>query len=204
MINTYSDLKAAIVDWSHRADITAKVDEFIQLAESEIRKDLVSRKIEKAVHGTFNGPIVQPPSDVEQIQRLMYYKDGREITPEYGAPASIEVNSRVPGLPRYWAQADQVIMLYPSPDNSYQYSLYYIPTLQSLSSASPTNWLLTTSPNCYLFKSLHFAAIWVKDVQEAEGYDAKYLKALQGVRAHSERSRYALGSSLTIRPRRSI
>ena len=199
MITNYSELKAAVVDWSHRFDLTSKAEDFIQLAEARIRNDLVLKPIETAMHGTMNGPIIQPPVNVEQLQKLIYYVRGAEKTIEYSASKPLEQAVRETGMPQYFVQQDQVLMLYPSPDDAYPYSLYYIPKLTPLSDSNPTNWLLSKSPDVYLYGSLMHVAMWKKSEAEANGFITMYEKCLSAARSSAERYRFATASPMRMK-----
>lgn len=199
MISTYFDLKAAIVNWSHRQDLGSQVEEFIQLGEARIRNDLVLKPIETAVHGTLNGPIIQPPQDVEQLQKLILYFNGTERVVEYSSSKPLEQASAETGVPQFFVQQDQVLMLYPGPNDAYTYSLYYIPKLTPLSVSNPSNWLLAKSPDVYLYASLMHLAMWKKAASEAEGFIGMYEKCLAAARSSAERYRMATASPMRMK-----
>ena len=51
----YTDLKNAIVNYTHRDDLTAKLPTFIQLAEAYIFRELSLNEIEISVTSTTSG-----------------------------------------------------------------------------------------------------------------------------------------------------
>jgi hypothetical protein len=48
-ISTYGELKAAVADWLNRTDLTARIPDFIQLAESDIFRFFSARGNEVSV-----------------------------------------------------------------------------------------------------------------------------------------------------------
>lgn len=196
-----TELKTKAQEWVHRTDLASQVDTMLELAEARIRNDLILKKIEKSVTGLIDGGVLQYPQDLEQAQRLIVYRAGREFTLRYAAPSEAESLTGRTGFPQAYAALDQAFILYPEPDGEYTYQLYYIPTVSALTSASTTNWLLERSPNVYLTALCREAAVFLQDADMARNYEELYGLALDGLKNASERLRLANSNPMTIRPR---
>ncbi len=46
-ISTYAELQTAVGNWLNRADLTARIPEFIELFEARVKRDLRVRQMEK-------------------------------------------------------------------------------------------------------------------------------------------------------------
>jgi hypothetical protein len=55
MINDYTTLQSAVARWLARADLTASIPDFIQLAETRINQDLRTQNQQVKVSGTTSG-----------------------------------------------------------------------------------------------------------------------------------------------------
>ncbi|MBB3226995.1 hypothetical protein FHW69_001596 [Luteibacter sp. Sphag1AF] len=51
MINDYSTLQAAVAAWLSRADLAARIPDFIQLAEARISAEIRVRQMDAALSG---------------------------------------------------------------------------------------------------------------------------------------------------------
>jgi len=77
------------------------------------------------------------------------------------------------------------------------YSLLYTGAFDVLSDDADTNWLLMNAADVYLFKSLTYAAAFVKDAAAAQGYEVLYQSAKDAVNLRAEIDRYS-GSPLSM------
>lgn len=202
MIQTYQGLQNEVYNWIANEKIIAQVMTCIQLAEARIRNDLLIRRMERSVHGVFNGAVIFLPADCEAIQRLMYYIGDEERSVPYADPKSVERYTDHVGDPVAYTMVDQGVILYPTPSAAREYSLYYVPFIADLSADNPTNWVLDRAPNVYLFASCLEAAGFLQDEQLMGIFEGRYKQAMDSLYQASERQRMPSNTPLVARPYR--
>lgn len=153
-IGTYAELKTAVANWLHRADLSSRVPEFVALAESNIRQDVRCRAMEQSATGTLSGATLALPTRFAEARRVIIgARTQRYVTPEEWYALRNSVNGR------YTIIGDD--FHFQSSDADYQIDYYQ--WFAPLSGDSDTNWLLTNHPDVYLFSSLAEAALFTRD-----------------------------------------
>ena len=204
MIETYTDLQNAIPEWIANEKVRTVAKDCIQLAEARIRNDILIRRMERAVHGTFDGAVIFLPEDCDAVQRLMYYRGEAEISIRFMDPKGAERYTGATGDPVGYTFADQALILYPTPATASAYTLYYVPTLADLSDAKTTNWLLDRSPNVYLNAACLEAALFLGDKELAGVWEGRYKQASDALFQASERQRMPSNTPMVARPFRTL
>lgn len=156
---TYSALRDALEQWIHRTDLGDRLDDFIALAEAFMFRELDIKTLETSASGTTNGSLIALPSDVASVNRVTVDYAGRAIPLDYNSQPHNYVRSGVPLS--YWDESGGLRL--DSGGTGYAYTLYYTPSIQALSDANPTNWLLSNAPDLYLSTSQLEAAKFVQD-----------------------------------------
>jgi hypothetical protein len=200
-ITTYAELQQAILDHSHRSDLSVKVADFIMLAEQHILRDFKLRVNEASTTVSPIGNTMPIPAGAQRIERLEVTIGTTRRTLDYTSPNGIEqltISSAEPT--RYTVEAG-TIRIIPAPAASYSYTLYYIPDLTPLSNAAPVNWALTNAPDAYLFGSLCHLARYTQDDAAFERYTPMFMGALDAVKRIDEGRRLPISGGLQIKPR---
>ena len=174
MITDYASLKAAIADFTHRADLTSYLDDFIKLAEERLASDLRIRELETSESGTLSGITLALPSDFAQFRRLTI-KTTTHFTPEMiGADGLKTKYQTAAGLPMFFALVGSNIEFNRSVDAAYDYTLDYWKKPVAITSSNTTSSVLTAYPGIYLYACLVEAAWFTKNDQDITRYSAKY------------------------------
>lgn len=188
-LSTYSELQAAVADWLERSDLVARTPDFIALAEAQINRALRQREMMRRSTAVISDPFSAVPIDLAEA-RLITLSDGAE---EWElAPATPEqiggfATGGAIGRPRFWSLVGGEFRYYPAPDRSYEARLLYLRKTPPLTSAAPTNWLLTNHPDVLLFGALKEAGPFLQDPDRTATFEAKYRTALAEVK-EAERS----------------
>ena len=201
-IESYTDLQAEVVSWLSNDKIQSKVATCIQLAEARIRNDLLIRRMERSVHGVFNGAVIFLPTDCEAIQRLMYYVGEAEYSVPYADPKSVERYTDTVGDPVAYTMVDQAVILYPTPDTARDYTLYYVPFIADLSFTNTSSWVLGRAPNVYLFAACLEGAGFLQHEALMGVFEGRYKQAMESLYQASERQRMPSNTPLVARPYR--
>lgn len=162
-ISNYDELKTAMADWSHRTDLTAKMGDFITLAESRINRTLNfnQQELETSLTATIGSRFIALPSGfIAPIDLWLTYYLPRErlrfLPPEQ---MPIQVSA---GEPDFWTIDGSNIALDSEADKLFTFDFRYT-SLLTLSDVSPTNWLLTNHPDVYLQAGLMELAAFIRD-----------------------------------------
>ena len=199
MIATYTDLQSAVAGWLHRTDLTARIQDFITLAEVQMNSDLDSRSMElTATLTTVAGTaMLALPADMVEMRRLrtttspmrvLKYATPDELSSEYAYGAAL-------GTPISFTVVSGSLELAPTPDAAYSLELVYRQRVPSLSATNATNWVLTQSPDVYLYGALVAAHPFTMDDGRLPVFQQLYKRAVDAVNSIDWYS----GSTLRVR-----
>lgn len=183
-LSTYDELKSSISDWTVRSDLSAVLDDFIDLTEAMFRFE--PRPPDDADMGgvrvgiaTETGSLtvwqdyIAIPSDFMTALSLdLTGETGRRLT-YIGSDSMPAVYQEGNGLPSYWTVTDN-IDFDKSADSAYPYELKYYANVVPLSSSNQTNTILTNYPNVYLAGCLYFAFDYIGDNDNSNKWLARY------------------------------
>lgn len=199
-ITTYSELKSAIADWLNRDDLTATIPNFIALAEAQMNRTIRHRKMVTRATATLDTPYFAVPSDWQENIRFLL--NTNPVTPLlYVTPEQLIEDQQMystSGQPMFYTMVGQQFEVLPTPDSSYSSELLYYAKIASLSDSNTTNWLLTESPDLYLYGALVQSAPYLKEDGRVQTWAALYQQLHEDMRLADERAR--IGSS-KLKPR---
>ncbi len=205
-ISTKAELHTAVANWLNRSDLTARIPEFISLAEAGFNRNLRAREMLVRSTASTTGQYVSLPTYYLEMlnieltstsppKRLVYITSDR--SDDYR-----ERQNNKTGTPDYYTIEGTSIQLLPTPNASVTVQLNYyqdIPALSGLAD-SGDNWLLRAHPDIYLYGTLLQASPYIMDPQSAQQWDALLVRSVQELTAADEKSRYS-GGTLNMRPK---
>jgi hypothetical protein len=203
-ISNYSTLQASIGDWLNRSDLTAVIPDFITLAEAQFNRNIRHRRMVERATATLDSEYSAVPAD--WLESIRYQINTNPITVmEFVSPdqaALLKGANGTTGKPIYYTQIGQQFQVVPAPDSGSAYTgeLTYYATIPALSVSNTTNWLLTDSPDLYLYGALLQAAPYLQDDQRISTWGTLYERCLNDLKVSDERSRMAT-SALRMRAR---
>ena len=173
-MDTYANLKTEVVDWLNRegfATLVAKVDTFLGMAQRRIFRECDFRCLEDIAAGTTASLAL--PADFMRTKALYISNGGSSFEVTGGS-----FHNLLPlvgtGTPSKYAIVGTNMVMSPSPDQEYTYSLVYYKSLPLLSDANTTNWFTTNNPEILLFASLLEASIYLKDDARSQVWESRY------------------------------
>ncbi|TAJ70702.1 MAG: hypothetical protein EPO51_16565 [Phenylobacterium sp.] len=188
-IATYAQLQAAAANWLVRADLTARIPEFITLAEARLNRLLRTRLAETEIPlaVTVGGRSVPLPAGFTEPLRVWIERGGvRDELPFL--EASLIGASSLRGAPGAWTvDGDRLAFDRPC-DQAYALTLRMLQAF-ALSDIAPTNALLSEAPDVYLFATLSEAGPFLRDADLAGVYESKLSRAIGELNAKDARSR---------------
>jgi len=190
-ITTYAELQAAAANWLVRADLTARIPEFIALAEARLNRVLRTRLAESEVllSAMPGGRTIPLPAGFAEPLALWIVDGPRRRTLRLVEPSLTEASSTA-GRPASWG-IDGATLAFDRPcDQAYGLVLRMLMKF-ALSDAAPTNGLLADGPDVYLFATLCEAGPFLRDDALAQAYEARLARAIDEINAKDARSRAA-------------
>ena len=182
-ITNYAELQQQIADYTHRADLTSKIPDFIRLAEDIIYGDLDVRQLDLSTTLTCTAltESVAVPSDFIQARSLNLTSVTPQMPLEYLTPEQYNQSFQYSqtGRPIAYTFIGSNIFMRPIPDSNYTLGLVYTARLINLSVANATNFLLTNFPAVYLYATMVQASLYIKT--DFNVWQEGYVKAMQGV-----------------------
>ena len=199
-LTTYTELKASIADWLNRTDLTTQIPDFISLNEAQIERQLRTRQMLTRTTLTIDAEFESTPADFLEV-RTLKLTGTNPITPltfmtmdSLDEQSTIDIGS---GRPKYFTVIGTEFRFVPTPDASYASEIVYFAKLNKLSASVATNFLLTSSPDIYLYGSLLQAAPYLLDDARIQVWSALYERALSDLQLADDRGATSGGKLLT-------
>jgi hypothetical protein len=199
-LTTYTELKASIADWLNRTDLTTQIPDFISLSEAQIERQLRTRQMLTRTTLTIDAEFESTPADFLEV-RTLKLTGTNPITPltfmtmdSLDEQSTIDIGS---GRPKYFTVIGTEFRFVPTPDASYASEIVYFAKLNKLSTSVATNFLLTSSPDVYLYGSLLQAAPYLLDDARIPVWSSLYERALSDLQLADDRGATSGGKLLT-------
>ena len=179
-ISTYAELQTAVAGWLDNSTLTARIPEFITLAEAEMNRQLSTANQRptqsRATASTVvSGEYLACPTDFEGIIsmsitsiadthiRLSYVSpDNLELMKQRETERIAEIGAAL-AVPVHYTIVDDQFRLFPVPASIYTVQIIYWASIPALSDTVTTNWLLTKHPDAYLYGALVTAGVYLHD-----------------------------------------
>lgn len=194
-ITTYAELKTAVGDWLNRSDLDSVIPNFISLAEAQFNRSIRHRKMVVRADATLDTPYFAVPAD--WLQTIRFQLNTNPVTPLlFVTPEQALEESMVYSAgqqPLFYTTIGQQFQVVPTPDTSYDAELLYYAKIPALSDSATTNWLLTESPDIYLYGALIQSAPYLKEDDRINVWAGLYQRLIDDMMLADERAR--IGSS---------
>lgn len=194
-ITTYAELKTAVGDWLNRSDLDSVIPNFISLAEAQFNRSIRHRKMVTRADATLDTPYFAVPNDWLQTIRFQLNTNPATpllfVTPEQALEESMVYSAGQ--QPLFYTTIGQQFQVVPTPDTSYEAELLYYAKIPALSDSATTNWLLTESPDIYLYGALIQSAPYLKEDDRINVWAGLYQRLIDDMMLADERAR--IGSS---------
>ena len=195
-ITTYSELQSAIADWLLRTDLTSVIPSFIALAEAKFNRRIRDYRMVSRATLTIDAEYEDVPTD--WLENIRFQLETSPITTlEYVTPDQAAEEKKLAGSgnarPQFFSMIGNQFQIIPSPDTSYSGTLTYYAKIPALSDSNTTNWLLTNSPDVYLYGALLEAAPYLDDDSKLQVWGSLLEQSLNALQIESDRAK--VGSS---------
>lgn len=199
LIDTYDNLKAAIRSWSERSDIpTDVIEQFIYMTEADASQQLRVPAMEAGVLLPVNDGKVAIPFDYLELRRLTY-EGAMDSTLQYLPwDQFVTINRDTSGSPMYYSRQGSNWFIHGEPGNGESILCHYYRFVPALTSTLDDNWLLSVSPQVYLYGSLKYLYEYTFDNERAAYWGDKFMKELNKLQAIADLAEHR-GSSLSVK-----
>jgi len=204
-LGTFTELKDAVADWLDRSDLTARIPDFITLAEARLNRDLRIRPMEvrSSMETTSGQRYFNLPGGYLQMRNIQM--NTNPITPlEYITPEMLDrlYGSDTTGKPRAYTLIGDEIQLAPVPDSDYTVEMAFYekftPLGDGTSGTVTSNWLTLNAPDVLLYGALLEAEPFIKNDERIGLWLNAYNSAIKKLQDADARDRHS-GSAMRIR-----
>ena len=195
-ISTYSELKTAVSNWMHRSDLTDRLDEFIDLAEARLSRDLRINQLTLRTTSAATDEYHALPSDFLSAVELRLDTAGGKTLRYMPTDQISQKYPEVPsGEPEAYDVVGQYLRIVPVNANGYTIDITYRAKLPALSDSNTTNYVLTMHPDAYLWACCIEASDYIGDEKRMARAMARYQDTVRQIR----HSNFMAGSNPAVR-----
>ena len=199
-LNTYNDLKAAVANWTKRADLSAYLDDLVTLAETRILREIRTKDLEASFSAVMSEGTIAVPSDFMGWRNAYIDAPGQ---PRLDTASPDQIRQKYDrginnGMPSMVAQENGNFIFWPSPADDYTVKGVYYARPSALSTTAHA--LFTNNPDLYLFATLAETAPFLKDDRRVELWEAKYIQRREDVLMQDKKNRFAGRLVWTVNP----
>lgn len=194
-ITNYTQLKEAIIAWSHRDDIDLLIPDFITLTEKETYNNPVEtlrvKQLEKTstADTTTTSQYLTLPSDFKMLRSSKLNITNQDGFFKYRTPEQL-VRFDTQNRPCFFTIIGTQIEMDRIPDSVYEIQIQYYAEPAALTSAAPTNDLLTNHPEVYLFGCLYKLFSWSQQEDQMMKYKSMFYEAISGANKSDKEARF--------------
>lgn len=189
-LNNFANLKAAVVNFSHRSDLNDVIDDIVNLAEQRIDNKLriTANNLRATASASTSDRFLALPDRFLEMRRFTLIKDTYYHELTYVSPESMMIYGQA-GIPRYYTVTSQ-LEFDRVPADTYSLEMSYWAKLNPLSTSNTTNNVLTSFPQIYLKACLCEVHYWARDEQTAQIYEMELEKLIEDANSEDLRGRY--------------
>jgi len=204
-LSTFTELKDAVADWLDRSDLTARIPDFIALAEARISRELRIRPMEvRSIMYTSSGQkYFNLPGGYLQMRNIQLNTNPTQPL-EYITPEMLDrlYGSNTTGKPRAYTLIGDEIQLSPIPDAAYELEMAFYEKFTALgdgtSGTVTTNYLTKNAPDVLLYGALMEAEPFIKNDERIPVWLNGYSNAIENLQKADQKDRHS-GSAMRIR-----
>lgn len=192
-ITNLATLKSSISGWLNRSDLDEYIPQFIQLAESDFNNRLRTREMIKRATASLATEYVPIPAGMLQIRNIQLNTDPQRLL-EYKTPEELDelaLTYTTVGRPVYYTLLGEAIQVKPAPDTTYTVEVAYYNEIPALSEANTSNWLISKSPNSYLYSALYHSASFLMADERIPVWERLMNTAIETLNYSDQQSKYS-------------
>lgn len=206
--STYTELKDSVAGWLARDDLTARIPDFITLAEAKFNRTLFHPRMETRDTLTVDTLLSSPefldlPSDFQTMRSVRL--SGVAGKPRLNFLTQTQIEDyrfsvdNMSGQPTVFSITGTQIELAKTPNENFDVQILYRANVPPLASNS-TNWLLTLAPDLYLYGALLESSPYVKNDDRLTVWGTAMSMVLDQLNGLAERQSFDSGPTTVSLP----
>ena len=199
-ISNYTELQTAVANWLDRDDLTDRIPEFIALAEARFNRVLRLRSMEAKYTANTVASQRNLALPASYIQMRNFQVNSSPLTTlSYVTP---EIYDRVwggstSGTPKFYTILANEVSFGPIPGSVMEVEMLFYKKFDNLTTLSPTNTLLTDSPDLYLYGAMLEAEPFIMNDERVPLWAAALDRAVSDMQEQDNKDRHS-GSALRV------
>ena len=199
-ISNYSELQTAVANWLDRDDLTARIPEFIALAEARFNRVLRLRSMEAKYTANTVASQRNLALPTGYIQMRNFQVNTNPLTTlSYVTP---EIYDRLwggstSGTPKFYTILANEVSLGPIPASVQEGEMLFYKKFDNLSGSVATNWLITNAPDIYLYGSMLEAEPFIMNDERVPLWAAALERGVGDLQEQDNKDRHS-GSALRV------
>ena len=199
-ISNYSELQTAVANWLDRDDLTARIPEFIALAEARFNRGLRLRSMEAKYTANTVASQRNLALPTGYLQMRNFQVNTNPLTTlSYVTP---EIYDRLwggstSGTPKFYTILANEVSLGPIPASVQEVEMLFYKKFDNLSGSVATNWLITNAPDIYLYGSMLEAEPFIMNDERVPLWAAALERGVSDLQEQDNKDRHS-GSALRV------
>ena len=199
-ISTYSELQTAVANWLDRDDLTARIPEFIALAEARFNRVLRLRSMEAKYTANTVAAQRNLALPASYIQMRNFQVNTSPLTTlSYVTP---EIYDRLwggstQGTPKFYTILANEVSLGPIPASVQEVEMLFYKKFDNLSASTTTNWMITNAPDIYLYGSMLEAEPFIMNDERVPLWAQALQQGISDLQEQDNKDRHS-GSALRV------
>ena len=199
-ISNYSELQTAVANWLDRDDLTARIPEFIALAEARFNRILRLRSMEDKYTANTVASQRNLALPAGYIQMRNFQVNTSPLTTlSYVTP---EIYDRwwggsTGGTPKFYTILANEVSFGPIPGSVMEVEMLFYKKFDNLSGSVATNWLITNAPDIYLYGSMLEAEPFIMNDERVPLWAAALERGVSDLQEQDNKDRHS-GSALRV------
>jgi len=199
-ISNYSELQTAVANWLDRDDLTARIPEFIALAEARFNRVLRLRSMEAKYTANTVASQRNLALPTGYIQMRNFQVNTNPLTTlSYVTP---EIYDRLwggstSGTPKFYTILANEVSFGPIPASVQEVEMLFYKKFDNLSVSTTTNWLITNAPDIYLYGSMLEAEPFIMNDERVQLWATALERGVNDLQEQDNKDRHS-GSALRV------
>ena len=179
-LDSYANLKTAIINFLDRSDLDQYVDDFIDLVEARHQREILIRDMIARSDALLGGRFLALPSRFLKMKTLRLLTNPVTVLEEVNLHEMNINRDEGTGKPTMFTVHEE-IEFDTAPDSTYTAEIIYYASLLPLSDTNTSNALLVRAPDTYLYGALVASAPFLTADERLQMWEAMYQIARDGV-----------------------
>jgi hypothetical protein len=188
-LDSYANLKTAIIDFLDRGDLSGHVDDFIDLAEARHKREILIREMLARSQAPLGGRFLSLPSRFLKMVTLRLLTTPITVLEEINLHEMNRERDTGTGKPMFYAIHEEIEFDI-TPDDAYTAEIIHYASFVPLDSTNTSNGLLVRAPDAYLYGALVASAPFLASDERIQTWETLYGMARDGLLIADRKARH--------------